>query len=222
MIESLSESKLRLRTLIDSGVIIDDERTCYISECSSISVGAHIEPNVTIKGASVVGAGALIGANCVLDNAAIGSNCVVRASYIEDSFVGDGTTVGPFAYIRNSTKIGANCRIGDFVEVKNSIIADKVKASHLAYIGDASVGEGTNVGCGTVFANYNGKIKQRTSVGKNVFIGANTNLIASVDIGDWAYIAAGSTVTQNVPSGALCIARERQIIKHDWIDIRRQ
>ena len=107
--------------------------------------------------------------------------------------------------------IGDGCRVGDYVEVKNSILRDGVKAAHLAYIGDAEVGEGTNIGCGTVFANYDGKFKHRTEVGKNVFVGCNANLIAPIKVGDGAFIAGGSTVTDDVPAGEICFGRARQV-----------
>jgi bifunctional UDP-N-acetylglucosamine pyrophosphorylase/glucosamine-1-phosphate N-acetyltransferase len=118
--------------------------------------------------------------------------------------------------LRAGAAIGNNCRIGDYVEIKKSVLRDNVKAAHLAYIGDAEVGSQTNIGCGTVFANYNGKIKQKTIVGEGAFIGANANLVAPLIIGDNAFVAAGSTVTENIPKNALAIARKRQIIKENY------
>lgn len=216
MRESLSDDIMKVRELISQNVIIDDARTVYIDKECIIGKGVRLEPNIILEGRVVIGDNSVIGANSTLRNCSIGENTIVRSSYIEDSKVGDRVTIGPFAYIRKDSVIADNCRIGDFVEIKKSVLHKGVKSAHLTYIGDAEVGECTNVGCGTVFANYNGIIKQRTVVGKRVFIGCNSNLVAPLIVGDNAYIAAGSTVTADVPNESLCIARQRQIIKPDW------
>lgn len=216
MRESLSDDIMKVRELISQNVIIDDARTVYIDKECIIGKGVRLEPNIILEGRVVIGDNSVIGANSTLRNCSIGENTIVRSSYIEDSKVGDRVTIGPFAYIRKDSVIADNCRIGDFVEIKKSVLHKGVKSAHLTYIGDAEVGECTNVGCGTVFANYNGIIKQRTVVGKRVFIGCNSNLVAPLSVGDNAYIAAGSTVTADVPNESLCIARQRQIIKPDW------
>lgn len=148
-----------------------------------------------------------------IEDTVIENGADVRSSFIVGARIGAKTTVGPFATLRRDAVVGKGCRVGDYVEIKKATLADGVKVAHLAYIGDAEVGSNTNVGCGTVFANYNGKIKQRTVVGKNAFLGANTNLVAPLNIGDGAYIAAGSTVTDDVPTELLCIARSRQVFK---------
>ncbi len=148
-----------------------------------------------------------------IDDSVIGENCVVNASFIESSVVGNGVSIGPYAHLRLGCNIGDNCRIGNFVEIKNSTLGAGTKVSHLAYVGDAQVGEGCNIGCGVIFANYNGRTKNKTIVGNNVFIGSNSNIIAPVTIGDNVYICAGSTITQDIPSGAFVIARERETIK---------
>lgn len=132
--------------------------------------------------------------------------------------IGENTSVGPYALVRNSV-IGKGCRIGSFVEIKNSVVGDGVKCAHLAYIGDADVGGGTNVGCGVVFCNYDGKNKHRTNVDENCFIGANSNLIAPISVHKGAFIAAGSTVTDDVPEGAFVIARSRQTTKTDRVTV---
>lgn len=209
-----------LKKLIDNGVIVDDAITTYVSDDSVIESGVRLQPNVTITGVCKIASGSIIGANSVLDNAIIGENVRIRSSYIEDSEIGSNSQIGPFTYIRNHSKIGNNCRIGDFVELKSAVIGDNTKAAHLAYIGDAELGSDVNVGCGCVFANYNGKIKNKICVGNNVFIGANANLVAPLIIGSGAFIAAGSTVTDDVPSGNLCIARARQVNKCYWKDTR--
>jgi bifunctional UDP-N-acetylglucosamine pyrophosphorylase/glucosamine-1-phosphate N-acetyltransferase len=140
---------------------------------------------------------------------------------ILDSSVGENSTIGPYAYLRPGSVIGNGCRVGDFVEVKNSTIKDGAKVSHLTYIGDGEIGEKTNIGCGVVFVNYDGQKKSRTTVGKNAFIGCNVNLIAPVTVEDGAYVAAGSTVTKDVEKDALCIARSRQTVIEGWAKRRR-
>ena len=138
------------------------------------------------------------------------------SSRLYDSLIGAETRVGPFAYIRPNTVIGCGCRIGDFVELKNCVIGDGSKVSHLTYIGDAELGRDCNVGCGVVFANYDGKNKYKSIVGSRVFIGSNANIVAPVSIEDCAFIAAGSTITKEVPAHALAVARARQTVIPDW------
>ena len=133
-----------------------------------------------------------------------------------DSSIDEGTTVGPFAYIRPNCNVGKNVRVGDFVELKNSNIGDGTKISHLTYVGDSDVGQNINFGCGTVTVNYDGKKKYRTVIEDNAFIGCNTNLVAPVKVGKGAYTAAGSTITEDVPENSLAIARERQVVKENW------
>lgn len=191
-----------------NGAIIPDVDAVRIDGKSVVERGATVEPYAIVK-ASRVQCGAVVGSFSEVENAVIGQNARVTHSVVRDSTVGQNATVGPFAYIRNQSVVGDGCRIGDFVEIKNSTLGEGVKASHLAYVGDATVGEGTNVGCGTVFANYDGVKKRQTKVGKGVFIGANTNLVAPVVVGDNAYIAAATTVTEDVPSGAFVIGRVR-------------
>lgn len=196
-----------------AGVVVKDVSTTFIESSVELGYGAVIYPMVSISGKSSVGKGATIYSFTDLTDTVVGENSDVRSTYAVGAKIGSRTTVGPFACLRNGSVIGDGCRVGDYVEVKNSVLGNGVKSAHLAYIGDAEVGEGTNVGCGTVFANYNGKIKQRTRVGKNVFIGCNANLIAPLDIGDGAYIAGGSTVTEDLEPDSFCIARSRQYTK---------
>ncbi len=179
--------------------------------CGSITVAR----GVSIKN-STIHDGCIIGTNSVIENCDIGNNSIVKSSFIEDSSVGSNCTIGPFAHIRDKTKLGDNCRVGNFVEIKNSTIANDCKMAHLAYIGDADVGENCNIGCGVVFCNFNGEIKSRCKLGKNVFVGSNSNLIAPIEIGDNAYIAGGSTINQEVGQNELAIARARQTNKQDF------
>ena len=150
-------------------------------------------------------------------NSIICDECRITNSVIENSVVRNGSTVGPFSYLRQNSFVGKNCRIGDFVEVKNSCLDDGVKASHHAYVGDAYVGKNTNIGCGTVFANFNGKIKQKTFVGENVFIGANVNLVAPVSVGKNSFIGAGTTVRENLDENTFLVdITNNKIKKIEW------
>jgi bifunctional UDP-N-acetylglucosamine pyrophosphorylase/glucosamine-1-phosphate N-acetyltransferase len=156
--------------------------------------------------------------NSRISNSKIGDNVEVQSSVILDSKVGGNTTVGPFAYIRPESVIGEKVRIGDFVEIKKSTIGNNTKVSHLTYIGDAEVGESCNFGCGTVVVNYDGKNKHKTKIGNNSFIGCNTNLVSPVEVKDNTYIAAGSTITKEVPEGSLAIARAKQTNIEGWVN----
>lgn len=202
-----------IRSHKNNGVVFTDENTVFIDFDVKICSLSTICPFVTLSGNTYIGKNTTIKEHSVVCDSNVGDRCSIRSCTIEDSIIGDDTTVGPYAYVRNASLIGNHCRVGDFVEIKNSFLSDNVKVAHLAYIGDAEVGENTNVGCGTVFCNYDGRKKHRTLVGKNVFIGANANLVAPLCIGDGAFIAAGSTVTRNVENGAFVIARSRQITK---------
>ena len=153
----------------------------------------------------------------IISGSEIGNDVIIEYSVVRESKVGDNTTIGPFANIRPGNVLGKNIRIGDFVELKKSEIGDGAKISHLAYVGDAQIGENTNIGAGVIIVNYDGFSKYITRIGDNSFIGCNSNLISPVDIGDDAYIAAGSTITLDVPKKALSIARSRQVNKPEWV-----
>lgn len=197
-------------------IVIYDPATTYIDLDVTIEDGVIIHPMVTIRGNTYIHKCAVLFSNTELIDTEVGENVDIRSSFAIETKIGNNTTVGPFACLRKGANVGAYCRVGDFVEIKNSNISDGVKMAHLAYVGDSDVGENTNVGCGTVFANYNGKTKNRCKVGSNVFIGANTNLVAPVTVNDGAFIAAGSTITQDIPQGNFCIARSRQVFKENW------
>ena len=213
--ESLSRitDSLRCRILnfhAGNGVLITDYHNVYIDSDVVIERGAVVEAYNFIKGKTVIKADAHIMPNNYIENCIIGRDARVDSSRLYSSIVGEGTRVGPFAYIRPNSVIGAQCRIGDFVELKSCVIGDGCKVSHLTYIGDAELGAECNVGCGVVFANYDGKDKYKSIVGNRVFIGSNSNIISPVHIADHAFIAAGSTVTDEVPAESLAIARARQ------------
>lgn len=201
---------------LDNGVIIHDPFSVHIDDSVTIGKGSIIYPMNYLRGNTKIGENVILYSYCDLTDTLVGDGTDIRATYAVSAKIGKKCTLGPFACLRKGAIIGNGCRVGDFVEIKNSTLEQDVKAAHLAYIGDSYVGENTNVGCGAIFANYDGKVKRSVIVGKNVFIGCNTNLVAPLEIDDGAYIAAGSTVTQNVPGNALCIARARQIVKNEW------
>ncbi len=199
------------------GVQIEDPASTFIGCDVIIGKGVVISPNNTLKGKTIIKDRARLNRGNMIDGCIIDEGAHISESQLFSSYIGKGTAVGPFAYVRPKSLIGDECRIGDFVEIKNSVIGSGTKVAHLTYIGDAEVGKGCNVGCGVVFANYDGKVKSKSRVGDNVFIGSNSNLIAPVEIKSGAYVAAGSTVTQDVPADALAVARARQVIKPDWV-----
>lgn len=203
---------------MNQGVQFDDPASTFIGCDVIIGKDVRIGPGNIIKGKTVIKDHAKIGARNTLDNSVIDEGAFIESSYVLSSVVGKRSTVGPNAYLRPGSVIGADCRIGDFVEIKNSTVGDTTKISHLTYVGDATVGKGCNLGCGVVVANYDGKNKHRTVIGDGAFIGSNSNLIAPLTVGDNAFIAAGSTITEEVPEQALAIARERQVIKPNWVE----
>lgn len=204
-----------------NGVTIRNPQSVCIEDDVEISSDSEICQNVTIKSGTKIGSDCVIGSGSTLDKAVIGDGVNVISSVIIESEVGAGTNVGPFAYIRPNCNVGSDVKVGDFVELKNSTIGDGTKISHLTYIGDSDVGKGVNFGCGTVTVNYDGKKKYRTVIGDNCFIGCNTNLVSPVNVGDGAYIAAGSTITDDIPEDNLSIARARQVNKDGWKDKRK-
>ncbi|MBQ3548647.1 MAG: glucosamine-1-phosphate N-acetyltransferase [Oscillospiraceae bacterium] len=201
---------------VRQGVTILDPDTTYIDPRAVIGRGTVVLPGTIIRGASVVGENCELGPNTMIRDCVVGDRTTVNASQINESTIGSDTTVGPFAYVRPGCTVGDHCRIGDFVELKNSVLGEGTKVSHLTYVGDSDVGARVNFGCGTVTTNYDGKKKYRCTVGDDVFLGCNTNLIAPVTVGNGAYTAAGSTITDDVPEGALALARARQENKPGW------
>ncbi len=208
--------------LMRGGVTMIDPDATYIDADVRIGPDTTIYPGVTIEGSSTIGSGTVLYPGSRIQDSTIGDGTVVQNAVILQSQVGDNTTIGPYAYLRPHSVVGNGCRVGDFVEVKNAEIKDGAKVSHLSYIGDGEIGEKSNIGCGVVFVNYDGKTKSKTTVGKNVFVGCNANLVAPVTIHDGAYVAAGSTVTHDVPEDALCVARSRQKNIEGWAKRRRE
>lgn len=204
------------RNFMLEGVSMINPETITIGHEVDIAPGVIIYPNTTITGLSKIEANAEIGPNTELHNAIIKEDVTVKHSIIYNSIVEARTTVGPFAHLRDGAHIGQDNRIGNFVEVKKSTTQSDTKASHLAYIGDSVVGHNVNFGAGSITVNYDGVNKHQTTIGDNVFIGCNTNLVAPVTVESNVFIAAGSTVTKDIPSGSLTIARNQQINKADY------
>ena len=204
-----------------NGVTMRNPESVYIEDGVEIGNDTEICQNVTIKSGTKIGSDCVIGSGSMLDRAVIHDGVDVLSSVILESEVDEGTHVGPFAYIRPNCHVGKEVKVGDFVELKNSNIDDGTKISHLTYIGDSDVGKRVNFGCGTVTCNYDGKKKYRTTIGDDCFVGCNTNFVSPINVGDGVYIAAGSTITEDIPENSLSIARARQVNKDGWKDKRK-
>lgn len=219
-IENKESNKKRIIEYMEAGVTFLDIDTVFIDDGVKIGEGTVIEPCVQIRGKTEIGAHCLIGQNSRIENSILSDEVKVLSSVVLESRIGSGTNVGPFAYLRPNSVVGRDCKIGDFVEVKNSTLGDGTKASHLTYIGDSDLGNDINLGCGVVFVNYDGTNKYRSTIEDGAFIGCNTNLVSPVNVGKGAYIAAGTTVTKNVPEDALCVGRARQKVIEGWAEER--
>ena len=219
---ALSVAEGRLRQDINKahmlrGVAMINPETITIGHNVTIEENVIVHPNTYITGNSVIRNGAQIGPNTEIHESIIGENVICRHSLVYNSIVNKDSTVGPFAHLRDGAIIGERNRIGNFVEVKKSSTGENTKASHLAYIGDATIGKNVNFGCGAITVNYDGKNKYQTTIGDEVFIGCNVNLIAPINIEEGSLIAAGSTLNKNVPKGSLAIARAYQVNKENYI-----
>ena len=190
-----------------------DRKSCFIGEEVVIGSGVTIYPNNFIQGKTVIEDGVILLPNNFIDSSVIKSGAKVFASVIENSVVGNDCLVGPFSHLRPESEVGDGCRIGNFVEIKKSVIKEKTKISHLTYVGDALVGKNVNIGCGVVFINYNGKVKNKTTVGDGCFIGSSVNLIAPVNVGDRCYVCAGTTIDKDIPARSFVIGRSRMVVK---------
>ncbi len=203
-----------------NGVSFINPQDVYIDADTVIGMDTVIHPGVTLEAGCEIGEDVVLYPGSRISGSTIGNGTVVQNSVILDATVGKNCAVGPYAYLRPKTQVGDNCRVGDFVEIKNAQLGEGTKVSHLTYIGDARLGKNINVGCGVVFVNYDGRKKHISTVGDGAFIGCNTNIISPVDVGAGAYIAAGATITQDVPENAFAIARTRQMVKTEWKDKR--
>jgi bifunctional UDP-N-acetylglucosamine pyrophosphorylase / glucosamine-1-phosphate N-acetyltransferase len=204
-----------------SGVTIVDPATTWIGAQVVLGPDTVLLPNTHLHGSTRVGSRAVIGPDTTLVDTVVGDDAHVRRSEATSSEIGDHAEVGPFSYLRAGSRLGRGVKVGAYVEVKNATIGAGSKVPHLSYVGDATIGEGTNIGAATVFVNYDGVAKHHTTVGDHVRIGSDTMLVAPVVIGDGAYTAAGSVITEDVPAGAMAIARERQSNIEGWVQKRR-
>lgn len=219
--EAMEKKRLEINLKhMEKGVKFIDLRAAYIDENVEIGAGTTIYPCVVLEGNVTIGEDCVIGQNTRIVDSTIGNGTTIQSSVILESSVGNETSVGPFAYLRPGSSIGSGCKVGDFVEVKNSSMGDGAKASHLTYIGDSDVGKNVNLGCGVVFVNYDGSQKYRSTVKDGAFIGCNSNLVSPVTVEEGAYIAAGSTVTRDVPAGALYVARSHGRTLEGWVEKR--
>ena len=196
-------------------MIENKSKNIYVEKDVVIGKNVKLFENVHLLGKTIIGDGSTVYPNTIISDSIIGKSCVIKSSVVEESELGDGVSVGPFAHIRPNSKIENDCRIGNFVEIKASHIGTKTKVSHLAYVGDAEVGANCNVGCGVIFANYNGQTKSQIIVGDNCFIGSNSNIIAPVTIASGTYICAGTTLTKSTKEDDFVIARARETIKEN-------
>lgn len=215
MAETLMRKVINKKHMLNGVTIIDPVST-YISADAVIGEDTIIYPGTMIYGNSIIGTDCVIGPNSEIIDSEIGNQTSIKQSVVHESKIGDSTTVGPFAHIRPATTLGNDVRIGNFVETKKVTFGNGSKASHLSYVGDAEVGKGVNLGCGSITVNYDGKNKFKTIIEDDVFVGCNSNLIAPVTVKKGSYIAAGSTITDEVPEDSLAIARARQVNKEGY------
>ncbi|AXI00724.1 bifunctional UDP-N-acetylglucosamine diphosphorylase/glucosamine-1-phosphate N-acetyltransferase GlmU [Sporosarcina sp. PTS2304] len=219
---ALAQAEKSMRLLLAekhmrNGVTIIAPEQTVISADAKIGRDTILQPGVLIEGATTIGSNCVIGPNSHIQNSSIGNYSTIHSSVVRDSQVGNETAVGPFAHLRPDSQLGNHVKVGNFVEVKKSQLGDDSKVSHLSYIGDTEIGQNVNIGCGTITVNYDGKNKHKTEIQDNAFVGCNANLVAPVTVGKNAIVAAGSTITKNVPENSLAIARVRQENKEGYV-----
>ncbi len=217
---AIMRDRINVRWMRD-GVTIVDSASTWLDVDVDIAPDVTIRPQVTLRGPTSIATGAVVGPGTTLTACEIGAGAEVVHTWAELAVVGDGATVGPYTFLRPGTVLGDGAKAGAYVEIKNATVGTGAKVPHLSYVGDAEIGEGTNIGAATVFVNYDGVAKHRTVVGSHVRIGSDTMLVAPVTVGDGAYTAAGSVITEDVPPGALAVGRARQRIIDGWVERRR-
>ncbi|WP_392531187.1 bifunctional UDP-N-acetylglucosamine diphosphorylase/glucosamine-1-phosphate N-acetyltransferase GlmU [Nostoc sp. C117] len=199
-----------------AGVTLIDPTSITIDETVELEPDVIIEPQTHLRGNTVIQTGSRIGPGSLIENSHLAENITVQYSVVTDSTVQAGSRIGPYAHLRGHVQVGASCRVGNFVELKNTQLGDRTNAAHLSYIGDSVVGNQVNIGAGTITANYDGVKKHQTNIGDRTKTGANSVLVAPVTLGNDVYVAAGSTITEDVPDNSLAIARSRQVVKLGW------
>jgi bifunctional UDP-N-acetylglucosamine pyrophosphorylase/glucosamine-1-phosphate N-acetyltransferase len=218
----LTVQQAAVARLVAAGVMIDRPDTCVIDPDVEVAPGTVIEPFAQLLGRTRVGAGCRIRSFSVIENCTLGDRVqILQSCVLVDSTIADGARIGPFTHMRPGNEVGENAHVGNFVELKKTRLGKGAKANHLTYLGDAEIGESTNIGAGTITCNYDGVSKHATRIGKGVFVGSDTTLVAPISIGDGAYIGAGSCITKEVPSDALAVSRSRQVTKEGWAGARR-
>jgi bifunctional UDP-N-acetylglucosamine pyrophosphorylase/glucosamine-1-phosphate N-acetyltransferase len=208
------------RTVVEwmrEGVSVVDPATTWIDVQVTLARDVRIEPNTQLRGRTSVDTGAVLGPNTTLIDVSVGAGATVLATHGTDAVIGPDATVGPYTYLRPGTRLGEHTKAGAFVEIKNSTVGTGSKVPHLSYVGDGDIGEHSNIGCATVFVNYDGVAKHRTVVGDHVRVGSDTMLVAPLTLGDGCYTAAGSVITKDVPPGALAVARGTQRNVDNWV-----
>jgi len=222
MVRLTADQQAAVARLTAAGVVVFRPDTCVIDPEVEVAAGTVIEPYVQLLGKTRVGSGCRIRSFTVIENCTLGNGVqVLQSSVLEDSTVADGAHIGPFAHLRPGSEIGESAHVGNFVETKKTRLGKGAKANHLSYLGDAEIGDGSNIGAGTITCNYDGVHKHRTQIGKAAFIGSDSTLVAPVAIGDGAYVGAGSCITKDVPADALAVGRGRQFTKEGWAAARR-
>ncbi len=212
-VDKLIRKKNMQKFMVD-GIRFLDPDSCYVESGVELGVGSVIYPGVTILGKTKIADYVTIESQCFIKNSIIEDGAeILASSYLENAIVRKDASIGPMARLRTGTDIGQDVKIGNFVEVKNSILHRAAKVSHLSYIGDAEIGENSNIGCGFITCNYDGANKHKTKIGSNTFIGSDCHAIAPIEIGNDAFVAAGSTITKSVPNGGFAIARTQQVTK---------
>lgn len=207
----------KLNELMEAGVTIMDLASVFVDDSVCVGSDTILYPFTWLEGATRIGSGCEIGPNTRLQDTVVGNHTAIHFSYAHECKIGCDVTVGPYVHIRPATSLADGVKVGNFVEVKNSCVGPGTKLPHLSYIGDADLGTGINIGCGTITVNYDGKKKHRTVIEDNAFVGCNSNLVAPVTVGSGAYVAAGSTITKNVPPDALGVARAKQTNIENWV-----
>jgi len=212
----------KLRELMLDGVTIEKPETVSVDAEASIGMDTVIEPFARILGKTRIGENCRVGSSAIIENSVIEDGAEIEPfTMVRASHVGRGARVGPFARLRMDNRVAEGAHIGNFVELKNTLMGAGAKANHLAYLGDSEIGAASNIGAGTITCNYDGKLKHRTRIGERVFVGSNSTLVAPMEIGDGAYLAAGSVITEPVPADALALGRARQVLKEEWARKRR-
>ncbi len=201
---------------MSAGVTLINPDSITIDDTVELQPDVIVEPQTHLRGKTVIGSGSRIGPGSLIENSQLGQNVTALYSVVSDSLVQDGTRIGPYAHLRGHVEVGASCRVGNFVELKNATLGERTNVAHLSYLGDATLGDRVNVGAGTITANYDGVKKHRTKIGDRTKTGSNSVLVAPVTLGEDVNVAAGSVVTEDVPDDCLVIARARQVVKPGW------